>query len=592
MPRPRPNFKDFEHLFYGLKYIVDKDKFNVNSKITITCSMGHEYITSITKIKNLNQDYKECPHCKKSKIYKEVGIPFTFFDEYSKKYGFKIVNIKDFYNRWEDSITFECIKDGFKIEKKSLSYLENNLVPLICENCIKESSGILNDTKFKESIEKLKIQESDIIEPIEPPVTIFNKEISDSLNGKLKEQNRWYIKEYNGTRVKSIFVCKKCGEEKTSYAHDLIINADRTGCINCRRNGYKNSFIKFILDLCEKNEIIPLELKNIGKDDHKFKCNKCGEEFIKNCRYYSADDFTLSCPTCFKSTKRKTQTEVSDFIKSIISDNIEENNRTLISPYELDIYIPTRKIAIEYCGGIWHSSKFNYDKNKHFNKWNMCKKLDVRLLTIFDDEWTQKRSICESRIKNCFGLISHKVFARNCEVKIIDNKVALDFCATNHIQGKGHSFVAYGLFLKDQLISVMTFSKPSISKNAQEYDYELNRFCSLLDYVVIGGASRLLSSFKKDHKGIKLVTFCDMRWGSGNVYEKLGFIFIKHTPINYYYIGSDTKWLRKHRFNYTKQRLMDIYKETNFDLTEEQVAIKNGLYRIYDCGHNKYEMVT
>ena len=56
-----------------------------------------------------------------------------------------------------------------------------------------------------------------------------------------------------------------------------------------------------------------------------------------------------------------------EFIKSIYSDEIIENSRTIISPKELDIYIPQKNLAIEYDGLYWHDE--NHVENKyHLNK--------------------------------------------------------------------------------------------------------------------------------------------------------------------------------------------------------------------------------
>ena len=59
MPRPPINFSDYIHFFKNVNYkIQDTKKFNVNTKITITCNNGHAYCTSITKIKSLNTEVK------------------------------------------------------------------------------------------------------------------------------------------------------------------------------------------------------------------------------------------------------------------------------------------------------------------------------------------------------------------------------------------------------------------------------------------------------------------------------------------------------------------------------------------------------
>jgi hypothetical protein len=108
--------------------------------------------------------------------------------------------------------------------------------------------------------------------------------------------------------------------------------------------------------------------------------------------------------------------------------------------------------------------------------------------------------------------------------------------------------------------------------------------------VVVGGANKLLNQFRKLHVGEKLITFCDLRWGTGNVYEKLSFNYVATTRPNYYYIGSYTKWERKHRFNFTKQKLIKLF-GGEVTSTEQEIAEANELYRIFDCGHKKYEMV-
>jgi hypothetical protein len=269
----------------------------------------------------------------------------------------------------------------------------------------------------------------------------------------------------------------------------------------------------------------------------------------------------------------------------LFSGGLDTDYKT-IKPLQLDIYLPELKIAIEYCGTMWHSTKFIKDNNYHKNKFDLCQQQGIRLVTIFSDEWTLKKDITKSRIYNLIGL-SKKIHARKCEVTPIDNKTALDFCQRNHIQGKGQSFKAYGLYYDKLLVSVMTFSKPMVCKNANGYDYELNRFCTITGYLVVGGASKLFKKFLSEHSNIEVISFCDLRWGTGNVYKQLGMTEVDRTRPNYYYVGNWTSWVRKHRFNYTKQKLLEMF-PTEEQTTEFELAEKNGLFRIYDCGHLKF----
>jgi hypothetical protein len=594
MPKKNPDFKDYAYLLDGLKFnVTDTNHFNVNTKIEITCDNNHVYLTSITKIKSLKQDYKNCPHCKKQKKYSDMSnIPFDIFKKYADENNLNIVNVQEFYNKWSDVVKFKCKFDETEYQIKVLSHwIENVKKPFICNICETKKNGFLTKDELQNEIERISIDET--IEDIQVSNVVpkFNKIISHALQTKIIDQNRWIIKEYNGSKQKAVVLCNVCGYEKSSYLHDLIINEHKTGCIKCRDKKLYIKFKKNILSHCNINNILPINISKYSKDISKFKCNVCGLTFDKNCKNYSCTDFTLHCPECFKSTKRKAENGLYNFIKTIYEGEIIQNDRTKIKPFELDIYIPGKNIAFEYCGGIWHSSKFNKDKYKHQKKYNMCGNIGIRLITIFEDEWEQKKEICQSRITNLLGMIPNKIYGKECIVKIIDNKTALDFCETNHIQGRGHSYIAYGLFNKDNIVSVMTFSKPSVSKNAKDYEWELNRFCTIKNTIVVGGANKLLSVFRNSYKSQKLVTFCDLRWGSGKVYEIMGFTFNKISPPNYYYIGNYTKWQRKHRFNFTKFRLIEIFKETNSILTEEIIAEKNGLYRIYDCGHKKFTLL-
>jgi hypothetical protein len=79
--------------------------------------------------------------------------------------------------------------------------------------------------------------------------------------------------------------------------------------------------------------------------------------------------------------------QVLEFIQSIYKGEIITNDRTIIKPMELDIYLPELKLAIEYCGLYWHSEKQGKGKYYHLNKLIKCQEQGIDLITIFSDEW-------------------------------------------------------------------------------------------------------------------------------------------------------------------------------------------------------------
>lgn len=114
-------------------------------------------------------------------------------------------------------------------------------------------------------------------------------------------------------------------------------------------------------------------------------------------------------------------------------------DRTVCKPKELDIYIPSHNFAIEFDGLFWHSESmlFNRGKNKqyHLNKTKICITKNIRLVHIFEDEWTKNKEVCMDLLKRFLNIKNRKIMARKCIIKELSNKDCLIFLKTNHLQG-------------------------------------------------------------------------------------------------------------------------------------------------------------
>lgn len=104
------------------------------------------------------------------------------------------------------------------------------------------------------------------------------------------------------------------------------------------------------------------------------------------------------CPHCANKLSNG-ENELFEFIKTLCNDAVQRE-RTIISPYELDVYIPSKRIAIEYNDLAWHSEKFKGDavKTYHLMKTNLCKEKEIRLIHFFEDEWLDKKEIVKSML--------------------------------------------------------------------------------------------------------------------------------------------------------------------------------------------------
>jgi len=293
-----------------------------------------------------------------------------------------------------------------------------------------------------------------------------------------------------------------------------------------------------------------------------------------------------NCPKCSNGGTSKHELEIKDFIKSL-KLKINENERNIIKPLELDIFIPSHNLAIEFNGVYWHSEEY-VNSDYHLNKTKLCESKNIKLIHIFEDEWVLKKDIVKSRLKNILGLTENKIYARKCTIKEVSSKETKKFLNNNHIQGNVNSKIRVGLYFNNELVSMMTFGKlrKILGSKSIENKYELLRFCNKLDTIVIGGADKLLKYFIKLYEPNEIISYADRRWSQGNLYEKLNFKFIHNTKPNYYYLINKK---RENRFNYRK----DILVKQGFDInkTEHEIMLERNIYRIYDCGNKKYSLI-
>ena len=281
-----------------------------------------------------------------------------------------------------------------------------------------------------------------------------------------------------------------------------------------------------------------------------------------------------------KRLKTKTQTKL---FMDIPSENKILNYRKLIFPQEVDIYLPDIKLAIEYNGLMFHSqgkSKYSIfkgvSKNYHLEKTNLVESNGAQLFHIFEGE---DLDIWSSMIKNKLGL-NTKIYARKCLVKEMSSQEARKFLEDNHLQGYANSKIRLGLYYNEELVSLMTFSKPRYTKN---YDWELVRFCTLKGYNVVGGASKLLSSFRSSYKG-SIISYANRRWSNGDLYRRLGFKEINRTSPGYYYF-KENEMILYTRDRFQKHKLKDLLETFDERLTEEENMFENDYRKIYDCGN-------
>jgi hypothetical protein len=271
----------------------------------------------------------------------------------------------------------------------------------------------------------------------------------------------------------------------------------------------------------------------------------------------------------------KPENELIDFF-SDLNIPIIRNDRLLISPKELDLYIPTYKMAIEFNGLLWHSEYKGKDKNYHLDKMNQCNIKGVNLIQIFENEWKTRKPQVKSFLRSKFGKNEVTIFARKTEIREVGKDIAKQFLNEYHILGNCNHHQAYGLYLENELLALVTIGKHH--RNAKEWI--LSRFVGKNNITVVGGLSKLT----KHCVGIygELATWVDLRWSNGQSWEKLGWEHVHTLPPDYFYFNPN-----KNSEIYSKQSRKKSVVRTPEGMTEWEHAQKDGLTRIWDCGKIK-----
>lgn len=429
--------------------------------------------------------------------------------------------------------------------------------------------------------------------------------------------------------------CRECANEKISKKLALGEDEFKVRAAELHNGKYDYSLVKYKNQLTEVNIICPIHGIFSQKPEYHLNGSECpecakitramkhlltNEDFINRAneihwyrygynktRYTGIfNEVTITCPIHGDFTQKandhlcgcgcqecgrmfsKYENEIYEYLKKLLPNTeIIKNDRIILLGNELDLYIPSKRVAIEFDGLYWHNELNKPDKKYHLKKTELCEKNGIQLIHIFEDEWLYKTDIVKGRLKSILGL-GERVYARKCCVKSIEPETALKFIESNHIQGKLGGSYYYGLYYKDTLFAVMSFGRVRKNMGRVNVDgtYELLRYCSKIGTNIVGGAGKLLKHFIRENKPTKIISYADRRWSCGNLYEKLGFDFIRNTNPSYWYVIGDK---RKNRFNYRKDILIKKY-GCSKDETEHSFCFKKRWYRIYDCGTKLYEM--
>jgi hypothetical protein len=358
------------------------------------------------------------------------------------------------------------------------------------------------------------------------------------------EGNQFYGKHHTEASIRKMTSKKKLCEEE-------VINR-----INSRSSEFE--LLSNINDYSNKHQYLI------------FRCKKCQYEQEKTLMAFERGS---KCDKCFPVGSSAWEWEVGEFIESL-GVRIDKNNREVFNGKEIDVYIDAQKFGVECNGLYWHSEASpNFtNANSHYIKSDLATQSGIRLLQLFYDEWRDKRTICESIIRNKLHLSENKIGARQCQLLKINGQKEKDFFESTHISGHTQSTVCFALEKNGEIISALSLRKPFQKKYNNLL--EIARFSTKSNTSCQGALSRLFSAAKKyaiDHSFDGIMTYVDRRIGDGHGYIAIGMEQVGKTGVDYWYTDN---CVRYNRFQYRAQD----------GKSEKEVALERKVSRIYGAG--------
>ncbi len=331
------------------------------TKVWWKCEYGHEWLQSI----NTRTSQKtKCPVCNRSgRVIKGLNDFGTLFPQYAKEWNYDRNSLTpfDYISSSSEKVWWKCEK-GHEWEQPIVSRtsMEHSKCP-ICTN-----------RKLLKGYNDLQSQCPELVKEWD-----FSANEDDPSEVRIKSQK------------KVSWICANCGNHFEQRIIDRVYR--NTGCPNCsyekQKKNFHNSLLSKRLSLANTKPSLVLEWdyeKNLGitpdsvlpysKQRVWWRC-KYGHSYLASISNRTKGS---SCPRCNRESSTSFPEQcVFFYVKKAYDDTI---NSYTINRKIYDVFIPSRKIAIEYDGYKWHQDERDTKNDEEKNR--ICIENGIKLFRI------------------------------------------------------------------------------------------------------------------------------------------------------------------------------------------------------------------
>lgn len=514
-----------------------------DAKVEVKCSCGKTkliYAKDFLKEKLYEQPFEyKCPDCTFENILKEAAsyndplIPMNEDGTYPVSEG-----LKEYLSYESPNLTWIKNHTPLSIAREVNSLIKEDLPFNIKLNLIRINKKVKHCPICGEVCKTPKTNPSSFQETCGKPECIkalkertcmeIYGATSPFKSEKIKEQ----IKQTNLERygVENIFqdvdYIRKCTKEKLGVEN---IFEDKEYIAQCIQNKYGVTNATYVKCGAESEKILrePDLFKSFvndhKNDDGTVPFNELATllNVSEGCIKSKFKEFGMEA--YLKQNRSSYEYSLLKYLYSIgiCKDDIQVGVRSLIDKnnlLEIDLYIPSRNLGIEFNGSKWHSTL--HKEPFYHQKKSLDAKNNLRVVYIYEFEWlsTEYRNKCLELLRLLTIGPDEILNMEDTVIKEVDQAKAYQFLDNYSFRWRSSSDINLGLYINDTLLEVMSFSK-----NKKD-EYSLDRICRLPYLDIKGGHKYLLDYFVKKYKPSRINAKCYLDKETPSFYESLGFI--------------------------------------------------------------------
>jgi very-short-patch-repair endonuclease/DNA-directed RNA polymerase subunit RPC12/RpoP len=197
--------------------------------------------------------------------------------------------------------------------------------------------------------------------------------------------------------------CPRCGNKNKGSTNRKNAAQNGNDLLSfCRNNGVFGSTLTKEWDEQKNLEVHGLSMRDVAKKSSLeafWICGRCGYRYQKS--VYKRVALGLGCPACNRIGTSFPEQVICRSLRQVFPDTV--SRAKLFGNIEFDIYVPSKKLAIEYGGSYWHKGKEEKDQRKA----DLCEQHGVQFISVAANNGAEEMEFDGNKISYNISTTKH-----------------------------------------------------------------------------------------------------------------------------------------------------------------------------------------